>query len=571
MPYTGPILTGIFDGTFTGSPDAQATKGEGGAPFLSFLNNSSSPIRNCLGGSAQCGRQAIVPGDNPSARFGLPGISGKGSLLCPVPGGKLCLNDLRDILRSLKSTLKDTSLSEAGLVIEHPDELVLAEFLRACGLKEAGISQVTAKMKGEEGEYNINILFAMLEPQVLQDKARAEGRESLLPPQRRMTLSDLSAVSAMLEGFGLKPQEAAELSEKCLSKEGFVGIDQLVRSLKEECKRPLSSVPLEEWHENSLADLLAKLGLTEEEIRKVAVEAGLSDKRFSLAKLVSILDKTTEVVERKQNPIDADSFFNNLEHLLSKIKPETEVRPAGDSHMAALRSWQDRWLERLREVGAGLDLKEQPLTLDSLSNGKLSTEGGIAPVWLEEMAGQWAHGEKLAQKPLFISDGVPLASATNNVSSAAKYTISPVVYPEDIFSQITGRLFGSLRLKEDQVTIKLFPPHLGEVKVNLVFKNDQLHTTFTLDNHRVKEIVESGLPQLKTALSEQGIKMGECHLELSQDFRQFFREHEPYAGHGRRPWPLYRDGDEDYAGGEGIEAVSINSPKSLIQGIDLFA
>ncbi|MDP2798764.1 MAG: flagellar hook-length control protein FliK, partial [Deltaproteobacteria bacterium] len=217
------------------------------------------------------------------------------------------------------------------------------------------------------------------------------------------------------------------------------------------------------------------------------------------------------------------------------------------------------------------DRKEQPLTLDSSSNGKLSMGSGIAPLWLEEMADQWARGEKLVQKPLFILNGVPLASAANNVSSAAKETIRPVVYPEDIFPQITDRLFGSLRLKEDQVIIKLFPPHLGEVKVNLVFKNDHLHTTFTLDNYRVKEIVESGLPQLRTALSEQGIKMGECHVELSQDFRQFFREHEPYAGHGRRPWPLYRDGDEDYAGGEGIEAVSINPPKSLIQGIDLFA
>ncbi|MDI6789956.1 MAG: flagellar hook-length control protein FliK [Thermodesulfobacteriota bacterium] len=549
MLYTGPILTGIFDGTFTGSPDAQATKGEGGAPFLSFLNNSSSPIRNCLGGPVQCG--------------GPPGISGKGSLFCPVPGGKLCLNDLRHILRSLKDTLKETSLSGTGLAIEHPDELMLAEFLRACGLKDAELSQVTTKMKGEEGEYNINILFAMLDPQALQARMRTE--------QHRMTLSDLSAVSAMLEGFGLKPQEVVELSEKCLSKEGFAGIGQLVRSLKEECNRPLSSVPLEEWHENSLADLLAKLGLTEEEIRKVAVEAGLSDKRFSLPKLVSILDKTTEVVERKQNPIDADSFFHNLEHLLGKIKLETEVRPAGDSRMAALRSWQDRWLESLRGVGAGLDRKEQALMLDSWSNGKLSVEGGIAPAWLEKMADHQTVNLRLDQKMPFTIDQLPLISAADTVSSAAKDTIRPVVYPEDIFSQITGRLSGSLRLKEDQVIIKLFPPHLGEVKVNLVFKNDQLHTTFTLDNYRVKEIVESGLPQLRTALSEQGIKMGECHVELSQDFRQFFREHEPYAGHDRRPWPLYRDGDEDYTGGEGVEAVPINSPTSLIQGIDLFA
>ncbi|MDQ7837250.1 MAG: flagellar hook-length control protein FliK [Thermodesulfobacteriota bacterium] len=554
MLYTTPTLTGISDGTFTGKLETPATKGEGGAPFLSFLNNSSSPIRNCLGGSVQ--------------RGGRTGISEKGSLLSPVPGGKLCRNDLRHILRSLKDTLKETSLCGTGLAIEHPDELMLAEFLRACGLKEAELSQATAKMKGEEGEYNINILFAMLDPQALQDKAQAE---SLLSPQHRMTLSDLSAISSMLEGFGLTPQEIRGISEKCLTEGGFVKIGQLVRTLEEECKRPLSGMPLEEWHEDSLAGLLAKLGLTEEEIRKIAVEAGLSDKSFSLPKLVSILDKTTEVVERKQNPIDADSFFHNLEHLLSKIKLETEVRPAGDSRMAALRSWQDRWLESLREVRAGLDLKEQALTLDSWSNGKLSVEGGITPVWLEEMAGQWAHSEKLVQKPLFILDGAPLASAVNNVSSAAKDTIRPVVYPEDIFSQITGRLSGSLRLKEDQVIIKLFPPHLGEVKVNLVFKNDQLHTTFTLDNYRVKEIVESGLPQLRTALSEQGIKMGECHVELSQDFRQFFREHEPYAGHDRRPWPLYRDGDEDYAGGEGIETVPINSPKSLIQGIDLFA
>lgn len=557
MLYTSPTLTGILDSTFTGKIEAPATKGGGGAPFLSFLNNSSSPIRNCLGGPVQRGGQT--------------GISEKGSLFSPVPGGKLCLNDLRHILRSLKDTLKETSLSGTGLAIEHPDELMLAEFLRACGLKEDELSQATAKMKGEGEEYNINILFAMLDPQALQDKAQAEGHESLLSPQRRMTLSDLSAISSMLEGFGLTPQEIKGISEECLTEEGFVKIGQLVRTLKEECKRPLSGMPLEEWHENSLANLLAKLGLTEEEIRKIAVEAGLSDKSFSLPKLVSILDKASEVVERRQNPIDADSFFHNLEHLLGKIKLETEARPAGDSRTAALRSWQDRWLERLREVRAGLDLKEQALTLDSWADGKLSVEGGIAPVWLKELAEQWAHSEKLVQKPLFILDGAPLASAANNVSSAAKDAIRPVVYPEDIFSQITGRLSGSLRLKEDQVIIKLFPPHLGEVKVNMVFKNDHLHTTFTLDNYKVKEIVESGLPQLRTALSEQGIKMGECNVELSQDFRQFFREHEPYSGHDRRPWPLYRDGDEYYAGGEGRESVPINSPTSLIQGIDLFA
>ncbi|MEW6327483.1 MAG: flagellar hook-length control protein FliK [Thermodesulfobacteriota bacterium] len=514
----------------------------------------------------------MVPEGNPSAPSGLPGISGKGPLFCPVPRGRLCLNDLRDILRSLKNTLKETGLSGTGLVIEHPDELMLTEFLRACGLKEAEISQVTAKMKGEEGEYNLNILFTMLDPQALQDKARAdEGQEPLLSPQHRMTLSDLSAISAMLEGFGLTPQEIKGISEECLTEDGFIKIGQLVRTLQEECKRPLSSMPLEEWHEDSLADLLAKLGLTEEEIRKVAVEAGLSDKRFSLPKLVSILDKATEVVERKQNPIDADRFLRNLEHLLGKIKLEIDVKPGTPNNVGALRAWQDKWLERLREVNAGLDPKEQTLTLDSWFEGKPSVEGGIAPVRLEEMAEHQMVNLKLDQKMPFTIDRLPLISAADTVSSAAKETIRPAVYPEDIFSQITGRLFGSLRLKEDQVVIKLFPPHLGEVKVNLVFKNDHLHTTFTLDNHRVKEIVESSLPQLRTALSEQGIKMGECHVELSQDFRQFFREHEPYAGQGRRPWPLYRDEDEHYARGEGVEAVPINSPKPLLQGIDLFA
>ncbi len=569
-----PISTAISGNTTTGNPKTLTTKGEGDALFPLLLNKSFSPIRNCLGASGQGdkimglnGQMASLGGDL-RTHFGLLGVGEKAPLLGHSAMKGLCLNDIRHILLSLRKTLAETNQTEINLVLEHPDQLVLTEFLQTCGFKEDEIPRIIEKAKGKEGQYALDVLFAMLDPKVPQAGTESPAQTSPDAPEHSLALSDLSVVSAMLQQFGLKPQEVGKITEKCLSREGVVRIDQLVKCLKDECTRPLSATPIEEWHETALADLLAKFGLTGEEIRKLAVEAGLSDKEISLPKLALMLDKAADILDRQRNPIDAGKFLDNLEQLLSKVRLETDAGQAGQDQAGVLRSWQDKWLERLREEWARLDPGGKTLTLETSPGGKFQVEGGITPAWLEEITDRLAETERQVQKPLFTMGRVPTASPPDNVV-AAKEIIRPVFYPEDILPQVTDRIIGSLRLKEDQVVIKLFPPHLGEVKVNLVFKNDQLNTIFTLDNPRVKEIVENGLPELKIALTEQGIKMGECHVELSQDFSQLFGEQEQYTW---RFGPSYRGGNgQDAWVEENVESIPIDPGNSRAPGIDVFA
>ncbi|MFH1147177.1 MAG: flagellar hook-length control protein FliK [Pseudomonadota bacterium] len=130
------------------------------------------------------------------------------------------------------------------------------------------------------------------------------------------------------------------------------------------------------------------------------------------------------------------------------------------------------------------------------------------------------------------------------------------------------RVIGSVRLRENGAVIKLFPPSLGEVRVKLVFKEDQLNTTFIIDNQKVKEIVEGGLSNLRTALLDQGIKLGECNVELNQNFSRFFGGEERDANPAK--WAWYKNGSEAWSQPE--QEMSILAARgSPDAGIDLFA
>ena len=69
-----------------------------------------------------------------------------------------------------------------------------------------------------------------------------------------------------------------------------------------------------------------------------------------------------------------------------------------------------------------------------------------------------------------------------------------------IIEKITMRSFGN----QKEVHIKLDPPSLGAIRMNVSTSGDSVRATIVAENHVVKAIIENNLSQLKESLTNQG-------------------------------------------------------------------
>ncbi len=76
-----------------------------------------------------------------------------------------------------------------------------------------------------------------------------------------------------------------------------------------------------------------------------------------------------------------------------------------------------------------------------------------------------------------------------------------------ILGQVIEQL--SLRVKEGQseIHLKLDPPSLGSVRMNVAAIGDQVRAVIITDHHAVKQVIESQLSELRSSLAGQGMKV----------------------------------------------------------------
>lgn len=66
--------------------------------------------------------------------------------------------------------------------------------------------------------------------------------------------------------------------------------------------------------------------------------------------------------------------------------------------------------------------------------------------------------------------------------------------------------------RQAQVQLKLHPAQLGELNVRLFFQNGELTAHFYAANNSVKEVLETSMQQLRTALEQQDLKLSEASV-----------------------------------------------------------
>ena len=61
--------------------------------------------------------------------------------------------------------------------------------------------------------------------------------------------------------------------------------------------------------------------------------------------------------------------------------------------------------------------------------------------------------------------------------------------------------------QQNEINIKLDPPDLGTVRINITSAGDTVKTTLIAENHAVKQVIENNLNHLRDSMADQGLKV----------------------------------------------------------------
>ncbi len=214
-----------------------------------------------------------------------------------------------------------------------------------------------------------------------------------------------------------------------------------------------------------------------------------------------------------------------------------------------------------------------------------------------------ASGKEAAKTPWFTSvshaaadyhesTGAGIAGSGSDVDKATEQLLSPqrAVYGDatapaadaetgevhhsrdlraETLAQIVDKAVFRLRDGQSQVRIDLKPESLGHVRLDIATENHQVTLRITAESHVAKDLIDSGISQLKADLQAQGLKVDELEVSVAAEFSDFNR-HQAFSGRGSRGRRLPSG---DHAGLQAAAAVTGSAsaqPGRTAAGIDCF-
>jgi flagellar hook-length control protein FliK len=319
------------------------------------------------------------------------------------------------------------------------------------------------------------------------------------------------------------------------------------------------------------SDLIAKLQQNTGEAVNLLKQAGLSDSEaknlldqlqsFQKAPLQKVLNNDTELQTKVDTQIrqSAEATTKN-----SILETNQDVNDEAPSLLAQLKNTAKE-SEKAEPLAKEKNKTDRSASLDKLQNTSKQNEAPRITTQepdqkpVSEKVGAASNlsellSDKNAQSTILqtenFGDGkgfkgletvktgpdlqIQTPAATVNTTLKAVEASKPIL-PENflargatetkIINQITDKMTIRSNGSENEVHIKLDPPSLGKVRMNIITSGDTVRTVLVVENHAVKQVIENNFNQLRDSMGEQGLKVdsftvtvgGESNLQNSSD------------------------------------------------------
>lgn len=244
--------------------------------------------------------------------------------------------------------------------------------------------------------------------------------------------------------------------------------------------------------------LLVKAGLTQEEAQQVIQQVRAGNTAPPAPETSTNLSKTAlDGIAPKLNSENSTNS-GNLQNSSGDSSGSAKNSSEGPRNIAGLAGERLETLASLAAPDKAGNAQTNPLI------SKLSAPSVLNP----NASGQPAQAALAegAQAPAAVADAAakgaefvkPAVTETYNGRASMDKPITA-----QIIEKFTLRGFGNQR----EVHIKLDPPSLGTIRMNVSTNGETVRATIIAENHVVKSVIENNLSQLKDSITHQGVKI----------------------------------------------------------------
>ena len=88
--------------------------------------------------------------------------------------------------------------------------------------------------------------------------------------------------------------------------------------------------------------------------------------------------------------------------------------------------------------------------------------------------------------------------------------------------QVAQAVRGGFNRGEDRLRLRLSPPELGEVRLDLKLHGADLKVILVAETQTAREALQASMPELRSSLAEQGLRLEEFGVFVRQDGAEGF-------------------------------------------------
>jgi flagellar hook-length control protein FliK len=507
---------------------------------------------------------------------------------------------LGQFVQDLQKATGDQKLGPGEWSFPVPDPALLQKIAQDAGMNESQLTALMDKMKDQDGKLNLGDFLASFSRhfQTLQDEVPVTVPET-----------DLPLLQSFLERLGLPVPEVGRISEAAVRGDNTLDLQKFLAGLKNLPGEGIADITALEAEE--LQDLLANAGVSRQLQRallpeRLPVVEGLVESgppvTLTLGRLKNMLAQAVDEVKANRLQADPLSFLADLQEVLSKSGFETKGPSLSSAVQGALVSVFEKLMEsvdlakvKVQQGTAKADMalekklaqSEDLLSAQNADAATLLDGETVEPVPAMDRDGQLgkegrnapASGELFAENSSVFqveaagaAKGEAVSAAAPSSQAARPFVHIPNLPPglqQQSFTQLSQGVLQGLRNQEHHLILKLYPKELGEVKVEMTVRDNQVAVSFAMENSRVKEVLESNLEQFKENMEKQGFTMGECMVSLNRD------------NDGNEAWQQFQAGSLEKGAGRRKTTLA-DLPEDILyqraqpgngreNGVDLFA
>jgi flagellar hook-length control protein FliK len=453
---------------------------------------------------------------------------------------------LEEFVQHLQKSAGDQKQGPGEWLFPVPDPELLRNIAKDAGMNESQLAMLLEKMKTPDGRISLVDFLGSFSRHfaTLQDEIPVTAPET-----------DLPLLQIFLERIGVPVSEVSRISEAAVRGDNTLDLEKFLTGLQGLSGEGITDLsPLEA---EQLQDILAGAGGSRQLQRalfpeRLPVVEGLLESgpplTLTLDRLRNMLEQTIGEVQANRLQADPLAFLSDLQEMLSRSGFETKGPSLSSAVQGALVSVFEKLMESvdlakvkvqkgpaLAEAARGekgVEHWQEMPEAGTVLAGEAQTETSHAAGRGKPAAGASApesgsSGELFAEHNSFLQGDGAAAARGESIGPAAvsNQAARPFVHIANLppglqqqsFAQLSQGVLQGLRNQEHHLLLTLYPKELGEVKVEMTVRDNQVAVSFVMENSRVKEVLESNLEQFRENMEKQGFALGECMVSLDRD------------------------------------------------------